>query len=244
MIPSPCGHVGMIPSLCGYSVLHCVAVWKCDILCGSVEVRDTVWHTVATSGRLKCHHPPLLRHKHTQSQAPQNATGICFFVCLRSHTYWKTDNFQKIWKFQDRQTNSPNISSLLLKITLRKYVLSDKVYVLVINVSQDDPTPLIGEVSHFKCEAVGTNLEQRQLQQMHSLPLIVCTWVLFRLHITMWKYFFDRLVLILSYTEADNHDAAKPEPDHQMYLARYFRKGIWFLISTKLNLSHCSCYPS
>ena len=162
MIPSPCGHVGMIPSLCGYSVLHCVAVWQCDILCtcGSVEVRDTVWHTVATSGRLKCHHPPLLRHKHTQSQVAQNATRICFFVCLRSHSYWKTDNLQKSEKFQDRQTNSPNISSLLLKITLRKYVLSDKVYVLVINVSQDDPTPLIGKVSHFKCEAVGTNLEQ------------------------------------------------------------------------------------
>ena len=174
MIPSPCGHVGMIPSLCGCSVLHCGAVWQCDILCGSVEVRDTVWHTVATSGRLKCHHPPLLRHKHTQSQAPQNATGYFLFVYAATHIE-KQSICKNLKKFQDRQTNSPNISSLLLKITLRKYVLSDKVYVLVINVSQDDPTPLIGGVSHFKCEAVGTNLEQRQLQQMHSLPLIVCT---------------------------------------------------------------------
>ena len=117
-----------------------------------------MWHTVATSGRLKCHHPPLLRHKHTQSQAPQNATGICW-IFFATHIEKQTI-CKNLKKFQDRQTNSPNISSLLLKITLRKYVLSDKVYVLVINVSQDDPTPLIGKVSHFKCEAVGTNLEQ------------------------------------------------------------------------------------
>ena len=96
------------------------------------------------------------------------------FVYAATHTE-KQPICKNLKKFQDRQTNSPNISSLLLTKTLRKYVLSDKVYVLVINVSQDDPTPLIGEVSHFKCEAVGTNLEQRQLQQMHSLPLIVCT---------------------------------------------------------------------
>ena len=114
---------------------------------------------MATSGRLKCHHPPLLRHKHTQSQAPQNATGYFLFVYAATHIEKQTI-CKNLKKFQDRQTNSPNISSLLLKITLRKYVLSDKVYVLVINVSQDDPTPLIGEVSHFKCEAVGTNLEQ------------------------------------------------------------------------------------
>ena len=119
-----------------------------------------MWHTVATSGRLKCHHPPLLRHKHTQSQAPQNATGICFLFVYAATHIEKQTICKNLKKFHDRQTNSPNISSLLLKITLRKYVLSDKVYVLVINVSQDDPTPLIGEVSHFKCEAVGTNLEQ------------------------------------------------------------------------------------
>ena len=195
------------------SVTYCVAVWKWGTLCGTLWPRRGALNaTIPLYYGTNTHNRRLLK---TQQEF------AFLFVYAATHIEKQTI-CKNLKKFQDRQTNSPNISSLLLKITLRKYVLSDKVYVLVINVSQDDPTPLIGEVSHFKCEAVGTNLEQSQLQQMHSLPLIVCTWVLFRLHITMWKYFFDRLVLILSYTEADNHDAAKPEPDHQMYLARYF----------------------
>ena len=104
--------------------------------------------------------PSTTAQTHTIAGSSKRNRNLLDIFCLFTHIEKQTI-CKNLKKFQDRQTNSPNISSLLLKITLRKYVLSDKVYVLVINVSQDDPTPLIGEVSHFKCEAVGTNLEQR-----------------------------------------------------------------------------------